>query len=508
MTLANRAVLASLFLFSCLTAANAQQTGSPLLNQVDSLSTPKLSADLPVPSPENPVINNTPELKRTNKMAYQLYNKQQDFDSHPDAKAVGYDVFPGAVPVTAPRVTQTLTIPVHVGSEGYTDNLYIVQMRLHPTDLYIPAGEKVTISIKDADIKRHLIARIGVHNDDVTHLDKFTRIPLNLTKNMVLWKKETEVYSPYGGLLSIAVPDTSTLKKITVTVKGAVKAPYFKLGETNEKKWITSIRNSPAPWAQLATDNLVLTVPSARIRKLDNPVKLMQFWDEVMNADADLAAIPPKRRHQEHIVIDSDVAHGYMFTTLDKITVPNDKSCEWMLDEAFIRLHGSWGAFHELGHRHQYWPFEDYSTQEVTVNLYTMYIYDKVLHQGMYRHEGMETHEQVLAKIKAYLSSPTTNYNNWRRDPFLALAMYIQLVEKFGWDAIKKVNTIYRETPKDQFPANDQQKLDFRFATLCKATNSNLSHFFEIWKIPVSATAKKQAESYKEWFPEELAAYK
>ena len=40
---------------------------------------------------------------------------------------------------------------------------------------------------------------------------------------------------------------------------------------------------------------------------------------------------------------------------------------------------GSWGLYHELGHNHQNrdWTFD--GTVEVTVNLFTLYVYDKVL---------------------------------------------------------------------------------------------------------------------------------
>jgi hypothetical protein len=476
-----------------------QTTGYISLTQVDSLR---------IPSPSSPVVNNTFALKSKNRNAYDLYARRQNFLVNPEAKAIGYEVFPGAVPDDAARVTQKLNIAIHVGSQGLTDNLTLMQYRLHSTGLYVPAGEKVTISLNGADINRGLVARIGVHDDNVINLDKFTRIPVSLIKNSDLSKKEIAIFSPYGGLLLIAIPDTCTLKNLTVTVKGAVKSPYFKLGETNEKEWIERIRNNPGPWAELATNNIVLTVPSYRIRKLDNPVKLMKFWDEVMNADADLAAMPQKRQHQERIIVDNDVAYGYMFATLDKIMVPDDKTCGWMLDEEYIRANGFWGTFHELGHRHQYWPFEDNATQEVTVNLYTMHVYDKVLHKGIYQHENLASRAMVIDKIISYMNSPNTGYEQWRNDPFLAVSMYIQIIDAFGWDPIKAINTTYRNTPLDQFPKTVQQKMDFRFVTLCKATNSNLSRFFEVWRIPISYGAKKQVEGYKEWFPTELAAYK
>ncbi|MDR6942825.1 M60 family metallopeptidase [Mucilaginibacter pocheonensis] len=478
------------------------ESNSPVISHIRQfLNVPPV---LPVPSPAKPLPNNTPALKAGNKMSYWLYTKQQDFDHHPEAKAVGYNIFPGEVPANSPRVNETVIIPVKVGTQGLYDKP-TVYYRPHSTGLYVPAGQMVKITIGAGDLQRHLKAQIGVHSDNLLNLEELKRIPADLTKTFELDKTSTAVYSPYGGLLLINIADTTTLKTIKISVNGAVKAPYFKLGETNEQDWNAAIRNNPAPWAELATDNIVLTVPSYRIRNLNNPVKLMQFWDEVMDADADLADISKKRVHQERIIVDADVAYGYMFTTPEKIVVPDDKSCEWMLNEIFIRKHGSWGHFHELGHRHQFWELDYPGTGEVTVNLFTMYVYDKVLHKGLYNHENLPDKAAVISKIKNYLANDPS-YEKWCNDPFLALSMYIQIIDKFGWNAIKDANIIYRNLPKDKYPKTDQDKRDLWFTTICKTTNSDLSRFFDTWKIPVSDTAKKQVSSHRTWFPEELEA--
>jgi hypothetical protein len=475
-------------------------SGSPYIKRLK--QTLNIPLELPMPSRDKPVLNNTAELKASNQLAYSFYGKQQDFDHHPEAKALGYNLFPGDVAAGAPRVTETVTIPVKVGTQGLYD-MPSVYYRPHSTGLYIPAGEKVKITIGNDLIKQHLRAQIGVHDDNILNLDELKRIPLDLTATFVLEKESIDVYSPYGGLLLINIPDTCTLKTIKVNVSGAVKAPYFKLGETTEQDWNTSIRNNPAPWAELATDNIVLTVPSYRIRQLSNPVKLMQFWDEVMDADADLAIISRKRVHQERLIIDEQVYVGSMYALPNKLVGPDDENCGHMLDEAYMRANGLWGHFHEIGHRHQFFDLDMPGTTEVTVNLYTMYVFDKVLHKGLYNHEGMENMDLVVDKIKAYLANDP-NYEKWQKDPFLALSMYIQIIDQFGWDAIKNANVIYRNLPKDKYPKTDQDRRDLWFTTICKTTNSNLGHFFDVWKIPVSETAKKQAVAYKSWFPKAL----
>lgn len=462
---------------------------------------------LPTPTVLKPVHYTTAEEKNAAKIYYILYNKKQDFDEHPFAKAQGYETFPGDVLKNAQRVTKTVDIPVMVGRQGLPD-MPSVYYRPHSTGLYVPAGEKVTIIITSKDLKEHLKAQIGVHDDDVTHLDEVRRLPVNMVKTFELSREKTEVYSPYGGLLLINIGDTSKLKNLTIKVQGAVEAPYFRLGKTTEQEWISTIRYNPAPWAELATDKIIFTVPSNYVRFLDNPEKLLKFWDEVMDADADLAIVSRKRVHQERIIVDVSVAAGALFTNPYKIVVPDEESSHQMLDEAYMRSNGLWGEFHELGHRHQFFDLDFPGTTEVTVNLFTMYVFEKVLHRdGLYQHEGMETKDQVIDRIKAYLNDNPT-YEKWSNDPFLALAMYIQIIDAFGWDAIKAANTVYRNLPADQHPETDQDQRDLWFTTICRVTNSNMSRFFDVWKIAVSDKAKKQVQGYKEWFPEELAAYK
>lgn len=466
----------------------------------------KMPVTPPVPTIKSPLHLNTPQLRIAANVGYRIYQKQQDFKNHPEAKGLGYQFFPGDVPKGAVRVNETVTIPVKVGTQGLHDMLP-GYYRPHSTGLYIPAGERVSITLNRDLLKLHLKAQIGVHDDELEELDELKRVGVDMTSTFELDKETTQVYSPYGGLLLINIGDSCALKTISIKVNGAVKAPYFKLGETSEQDWNATIRNNPAPWAELATDNIVLTVPSYRIRNLSNPVKLMQFWDEVMDADADLAIISRKRVHQERIIVDVDVAYGYMFTQLYKMVVPDDQSCEWMLNEAFIRSHGSWGTFHEIGHRHQFADLGFPGTGEVTVNLFTMYVYDKVLHKGIYQHEGMMSMPEVIAKIRAYLAD-NPSYEKWSDDPFLALSMYIQIIDHFGWDAIKTANTAYRNLPKDKYPKTDQGKRDLWFTTISKATNSNMARFFEVWKIPVSDEAKKEVSIYPEWFPAELGGFK
>jgi hypothetical protein len=248
-----------------------------------------------------------------------------------------------------------------------------------------------------------------------------------------------------------------------------------------------------------------LTVPAARVRTLDDPAKVLAYWDAALATDARLAVLSPTRRHPERMVVDQEVAYGYMFTEEDRIVVPDDESCAHMLDADFMWKNGSWGHFHELGHRHQFRGIDFNGLMEVSVNLYTMYVFDKLLHKGLYNHPQIESRQAVASKVTAYLAD-SPSFEKWKSDPFLALSMYVQLIHAFGWAPIEQVYQQYRQLPKSQYPATETAKRDYWFAAISTATRRNLAPFFAQWKVPVGEEAAKAVAAYPTWLPPEMQA--
>ena len=164
-------------------------------------------------------------------------------------------------------------------------------------------------------------------------------------------------------------------------------------------------------------------------------------------------------------------------------------------------LTGSWGLFHELGHNHQNrdWTFS--GTGEVTVNLFTTYVFDTVC--GVPPAEGRMSLEKRQQEYEKYAASGR-DFEQWKSKPFLALVMYLQLQEQFGWDAYKKVFAEYRALPDDQRPKTDAEKRDQWMVRFSKTVGYNLSPFFDVWNVPVSDQAKGQIAHLPVWLPDEL----
>ncbi len=230
-------------------------------------------------------------------------------------------------------------------------------------------------------------------------------------------------------------------------------------------------------------------------------MSLMEFWNQVLDACADLATIPRNRPRPERYVTDTQISAGYMhsgyplMTMLDVAPVIVDRQRMMRNDHG-----GVWGLFHELGHNHQRpeWTFG--GTGEVTVNLFTLYVFDKVCNRprGAFDRVGGQRRERMLAD---YFHNGPDFEGKWKRRPFLALVMYVQLQEAFGWEPFKKVFAQYRQLPPDQRPRSDAQKRDQWLVRFSKAVGRNLGPFFQAWGVPTSQKARAQIASLPVWMP-------
>jgi hypothetical protein len=403
--------------------------------------------------------------------------------AHPAAKE-----FPGDVAAAAPRVTRTIEIDAGIP-------------RWHSTGLYAAPGEIVTVTIPADAIARNFRVRIGAHTDRTYHLAAWHRAP-EISREFKLDREETRAANAFGGLIYIEVPsNTGAAGSVQVTIAHAVPAPFFVLGKTSPQQWRDAIRSAPAPWGELATDKLILTVRADALRGLDDPTPVCVHWNKVMDATATLAAWPLERKSPERIVPDADISAGYMhsgypiMTGLDIVPV--------MVDVGRLKtVKDGWGFYHEIGHNHQNpdWTFA--GTTEVTVNLFTMHTLETVC--GVSKEDATRRAlVEPAARIKKYLAHP--DFAAWQADPFLALAMYAQLRLEFGWEPFKRVFADYRALANDQRPRSEEQKHDQWMTRMSHATGKNLAPFFQAWGIPTSEGARKSIEELPTWMPKDMA---
>ena len=390
--------------------------------------------------------------------------------------------FPGSVSASAERVDTALTIDTSVP-------------RWHSTGLYAAPGELVTVEIPDAAAAQGLACRIGAHKDGIWGRPDWWRCP-EITRRFPLDAAATAAACAFGGLVYIDVPQDCRLGPVPVTIRDAVRAPLYVHGATSLNDWRKRIRHYPAPWAEVGSSKVVITVPAKEVRELDDPTSLMDFWDHVLDACADLAARPRERTSPERYVADRQISAGYMHAGYPIMTFLD--AAPRFVDLARLRGKGDWGMFHEMGHNHQHRDWTFGGTGEVTVNLFSLFILDTCCPNA--EKHGAATPEQTLSKAERHILRGA-DFERWKREPFTALAMYTQIRDAFGWEPFKKVFAEYRDLPDAERPRTDDDKRDQWLVRLSRTVGRSLGPFFEMWGVPTSAAARHAIASLPAWMP-------
>lgn len=385
-------------------------------------------------------------------------------------------VFPGEVEASARRGRVVASVDLSV--PGWAS-----------TGAYAPPGEVVRL-VLPRSVEPGLRVRIGSHTDELWHLPAWRRSP-SISHSWPASARRTRVASPHGGLIYVEVPE-GRAGSIEVTLEGVVASPRFVLGRTSAADWARS-RSAPGPWAELATDRISLTTRSSAVRDLEDPTPILQFWDEALDAYVELGGRPWGPR-LERIVPDEQLSVGYMHAG-NPIGVHLDQ-VDRLLDPGALRE--GWGVWHELGHNQQRpeWTFD--GTLEVTCNLFTLFVLEQLTGQRPAEHPMLTG---VADEVEQHLANGA-RFEHWKQEPFVALTMYVQVQDAFGWAPYQEAFAIYRDLPEELRPRDDDDRRDLWLMTLSRAVGRDLGPFFEAWGVPTSPTARASLRDLQAWMPE------
>lgn len=441
-------------------------------------------ADVPIPTQQAPLTDTQHAAARLRLGMETRMLRLMGVDgvkAHP-----AHGAFPGEAPAEAPRASVEIILTPSI--PGW-----------HSTGLYAAAGEPVTVSIPEKYADKGYAVRIGCHSDTLYHLDKWQRAP-DITRSDTLAAATTKTASAFGGLIYIEVPGRAREDApFSVTILGGIQAPFFVLGKDSDETWKT-LRQRPAPWAELACDKMIVTCPAEVARAIQNPTELMTFWKAVVEAQDEITGQAAERRRPERIVADVQISAGYMHSGYP-IMIPTTAAPE-MVTLNRLKFPG-WGFYHEIGHNHQRPVFTFEGTGEVTNNVIGMYCYEAVLKKDWLIGHGGISEESRRGHIKKIKAS-TNKWQTWKSDPFLALTTYIQLIQEFGWESWRKYLHSFAGTDFGPLPKDDEDARDQFLIRYSKITNKNLGPFFEFWGIPVSLSAKAEAGKLEIWMPHGL----
>lgn len=358
----------------------------------------------------------------------------------------------------------------------------------HSTGLYARPGEEIVIQVLTADeVELNLDVQIGAHSDNIEHQSSWKRCPHIVFRNRIEGN-HTNIANPFGGLIYINL-NGYRKNLLQLSILGGIESPSYIMGVTLLSQWRNEIRNNPAPWGELVGENLIILAKNSFMSQLNDPEAIIDFWNRVLDAISDLAAIPREKNRAERFVTDVQISVGHMHAgypimyDINFQDVPLNVSVVARQQPQWL-----WGFFHELGHNHQKsdWTFS--FAVEVTCNLFTLYAMNTVLFIPTNETHPNLSDYDVKQSLRQYIENGK-KFTEWKTDPFLALITYIQLQEAFGWSAYRRVFANYGELTEAERPHSDQEKMDLWMIMFSQVVDENLSAFFISWGFPISSKA-------------------
>ena len=403
--------------------------------------------------------------------------------------------FPGEVPSNATRISRTVTVN---GTQsglpsnfGYSNPRSSIRMS---TGLYAAPGEVVTVTVDEATSDLGFSILIGAHTDSLWSKDIIKRH----SRIFTTWSVDntsTEVGNAFGGPIYVYIPAGSEYGEINLTISGAIRAPMFVLGETSDFEWIYSEKNNPAPWAELVSNNFIMTVPSSEIRNLNNPSQLMNWWDSALNMEHELYGFEPWPR-VERAVFDAQISVGWMHSGYPFMA--HDLSVPDVVNHTHMSENGDWGMFHELGHNHQWMPSTLPGTTETGCNFASVYLMEDLV--GIEGHSAVDP-AQREARMESYFNDGS-NISNW--SVWTALDTYILIKEEWGWDPITEALSVYYYLPSAEVPSSGDEEFNAWVLHLSNSTGYNLAPYHSAWGFPITQQTFSSLSHFPVWVDDPL----
>ncbi len=369
------------------------------------------------------------------------------------------------------------------------------------TGLWLNPFQPLTVKLPSSAIAKGLKIRIGCHTDNIATSQRrkfWIRWP-SISYSEKLQKTENIILSPYAGLVYIELPRNLS-GKFDIEISGATVSPLFVLGETSLKDWKGQVAKSKAPLGEISGKHCVITTELSSLKKSGySPVEIAEFWDKLVELTNDLAMTPiPK--YKERYVIDRQIRagsihSGYPIFTTEGRNKYRDFVLGFTTKRGNILKDGSWGHFHELGHNHQNrdWTYD--GSVEVTVNIFTLYAMEKLMGIKVREHKSIKSAQKRLDAFRKRGAS----FKEMQKDLIVALLMYVELQEAFGWESYKKVFEAYNSLRRSERPRTDAEKIDQWVLRFSEAVGYNLTPFFDSWKFPYNKKITKNLKHLPLW---------
>lgn len=384
--------------------------------------------------------------------------------------------FPGNVDNQAKRITTSVQI-----SPLFNDaSTSVSASPWLSTGLYAPAGETLTVVVP-----QRIDIQIGAHTDTLEWVETLKRMP-DITSTQSLSAGTHLISSAYGGLIYFKAPSEGD--SFEVKIVGAVESPYFVLGSTSDKSWVEQLKSTGAPWAELNSGRVILTIPTEIAKQVLNPTLLMNTWNTIIATEEELAGLSPSEvfPHQSpkvpwRVVVDAQLSYGFMYAGYPIMAHSADSALNFINPETL--KHSEWGIWHEFGHNYQIDAMTWTDVIEVTNNLYALYVEEKFDNPSRLNAPNDITGLTPYESVKMYMERPIEEREFGELDYFERLVMFDELRRIYGWSFYRELHKAYRELKPESIPQNDFEKIQLFIDLTSTIANKDLSPFFRQWGL-------------------------
>ncbi|MFA6275314.1 MAG: M60 family metallopeptidase [Pedobacter sp.] len=436
---------------------------------------------------------------------YKNIKAQPSSANFPGSVKEGYKFVSQPVAITHQKIADSLVSVVStLGYSGYDSDV------MYSTGLYAAAGEYIEVDVPKGTNVNDLSVQIGAHSDRLNYWvagkEDWRRMPI-ITKKQKLVIGKNYLTSPFGGLIYIDIKPKGESRSIDFKISHAVTAPLFILGKTSQSDWQAQLKNNKAPWGEMATQNVILTLPDSVLQTIKNPDDVMKLWDLIVGGEMELAQMPLPFYRAQRLVPDEQIGGGYMHSgypiMIHHSPSKHMLSNEIMADPSLLMKPSgggaNWGFFHEIGHNMQNLNWVFGGTTEVSNNFFSLYMFDRLIGGRDNAHSAISNANTQKQMKKYFAEGPS--YDKWKSDPFLGLIMFRQMQEGFGWESFKSFFIAYQKMGATIGRLNDQQKRDLWVKTYSNIVKRNLAPFWNTWGVTISDATTKELSVYPQWKP-------
>ena len=386
-----------------------------------------------------------------------------------------------ALPVSTTARVQNGTYTLSSPAAGHSEKTFC-------TPFYAAPGEIVTINVPSALTTLGLRVRVSHLRRNNRPLKVHYTVMPDQGIDFALDATQIQVVNPHGGFIQIIVPSNVvwTTGDHTVTVSGAVEAPYFKFGTTTNAQWVAGIRSRGAPFGVLDSPAVTLIVDADLwLRNLSEPHEVMSEWNFFCSSLRDFYNKDSGRQ----LIVQQDYYPAGGVSSYPQSYARNLD----LVDLNILQMYGYGLTIHEYGHRSAHPNIQFHQFQEAVPNISSIWM-------RHHRKNFSWRYQSPKARISAYIASKNVDlWNQWNHyDTDMKMTPFILLADQFGADKLRDAVHAISATPN--LPTS-QDRIDAWAKEMSTRTGFNMANFFAAWQLPVSATTATTLSQYQNWMP-------